>query len=260
MRAKENVSVFRAFLAACLRANMFEDLLTMYREAEANEWPTLTDIGDIVIKAMHAQGCSRNELWAFYKTSVEKTRLTIELPTMVTLLTSGVTVNEIRSLKYSGDWEMEKWLICALTELDRVDEARDIVREILAQERRTALPILVLVPLLEVLIQSGFRVEAQTLADQQALLDVQLHGAIYFYLKSVIQPLTGLRAYETLEAIEGSHRQSLIVQALLIKRCYEDRTLTKAMYKASFSLSVFFCFLLLRVSWLITLLVCFPLV
>ncbi|GAQ88841.1 hypothetical protein KFL_004630080 [Klebsormidium nitens] len=232
-RAERNKRLIPIFLAACLRANMFEQVLKMYEEVQANGWSTSSNSANLVIKAMHAQGRSRDEVWALYKSLVEKTGLTIEWPTVGALLTSGITVEEFLSLKYRYPLDQKKKLVRALVELGRANEAREIVREMLdLQERAPPLPIVSFISLLRVLIDSGLQAEAQMLADQQERLGVQLDGALRFFLRTVKEPETALTAYKALEAIKGSHHDSLAVQALLIKRCYSNRRLTKAMYQA----------------------------
>lgn len=221
-------------LAACLHGNMVEELSVMYKEAQANGWPLTMKTANLVILAMHAQGCSQEEVGAFYKSWIQNTGLTLQWPTMVALLASGVTVEEILKMDYKSPLEIEKLLIRALTELGRADEAREIVREILAlHQRPTPMPTAGFISLLRMLIHSGFQAEAQTLVDQQGRLGLQLDQAMCLFLESVKAPVTGLTAYQSLGAIEGPHRQSLALHALLIRTCYNDRKLTKAMHQAS---------------------------
>lgn len=236
---KENDRLLPIFLNACLCANMFKQLSMMYEEAHANGWPIHVNTVNLVIKAMHAQGCSRTELLAFYKTWVEKTGLVLEWPTVIILLNSGVSIKEIRNLEYRDPLLIDKCLIRALAELGRKNESREIVLDILErQERRIYMPIFKFLSVVKALVRSGFQAEAQSLADQQERLGLRLDGALSLLLKTAAKPVVGLEAYQALEAIHGSHRQSLAVQALLIRRCYEDPSLTTPMYQASHILKI----------------------
>ncbi|GAQ83992.1 hypothetical protein KFL_001720050 [Klebsormidium nitens] len=234
LAAKGNDMVVQQFLGACLHSNMPEKIVPMYEEAQANRWPMRMKAADMVVRAMHELRRPRDEIHAFYKSWVEQTGNELnQRPAFVALLESGVTVEEIRSMKYKEPSRVANRLIQALSTIGRTEEARVIVQEILEPEGGLqALGVLTLVSMLRTLIHAGFIAEAQQLADRQEELGVRLDGALAYVLKTTEKVQTGLEAYRTLQAIEGPHRRSLSVQSMLIKNVYAKLNQTELMYQA----------------------------
>lgn len=133
--AERNDMIVQHFLSACLHSDMPEKVVPMYEEAEANRWPLRIRAVDIVVRAMHEMRRPRDEILAFYKSWVERTGNELnQRPAFVALLESGITVGEIRSMRYKEPSRLANRLIQALTTMGRTEEAREIVQEILEPE------------------------------------------------------------------------------------------------------------------------------
>lgn len=213
---------------------MYDAVLAVYQEAIHTRSVIAGRVNDVVVQAICAKHASAEEIWAYYKELVNRTGWVITVPGYVALLEAGVTVEQIRSLKYKQPDRMLHRLICALTFLSQNHEVGVIANELI-QDNQPMRDSDALVLTLTALVYAGFETGAQRLAE----LQTEKHGVrLDKALESKISDrhsfaLAGINSYELMSTLEGPHQTSLPVQAALILHCYFPLKDTDKMWQVS---------------------------